>query len=506
MRPEDVKPLFERVGAFRNGHFVYASKRHGRDYVNKDAAFTKVKEMRRLTLALALRFKGANAEVVIGPAIGGALIAQQVAGHLCDWTGREVDSVFAEKDGSGGFVIKRGYGALIKGRRVLVTEDVLTTGASARKTVDAVKAAGGEVVGVGAFVNRDGVTAESLGVPRLETLLFHSLAAYAAEDCPLCREGVPVNADLGHGAAYIAERQAAIIAAEEAKDAAREVGQGDGGAEEPRVIEMATVSAETLPAGEGARVVTLDTACGPRMQVEPKDRIIYALDADSHERASPLARMIAPHVGGIKVGLEALSSIGLPQAVSMVSNAGAAVMVDGKFHDIPNTMRAAVAALVKRRVGMFTVHASAGRAGMAAAAEAKGNALALAVTVLTSMDDADCVSTYHSDVRTKVLRFAQDAKESGMDGIVCSAADLVHLGPFARANRMILATPGIRPASAAQGDQKRIVTPTDAIRLGAHFLIIGRPITEAREEDGGPAEAVRRIADEIRVALALKGR
>jgi orotate phosphoribosyltransferase len=140
-------------------------------------------------------------DVVIAPAIGGVILASHTALHL------KVLSAYAEKDGDDGFVIKRGYDTAIDGKRVLIVEDILNTGGSVKKVVDAVRRHSGTVVGVGALCNRGGVTTEDLKVPKLKSLVNMPLEVYDESECPLCVSEVPINTKLGKGREYLARKK-----------------------------------------------------------------------------------------------------------------------------------------------------------------------------------------------------------------------------------------------------------------------------------------------------------
>jgi orotidine-5'-phosphate decarboxylase len=173
------------------------------------------------------------------------------------------------------------------------------------------------------------------------------------------------------------------------------------------------------------------------------------------------------------------------------------LFLDLKLHDIPNTVAGGVRAVADLKPALLTIHAGGGSAMMRAAVEAARETSPLtkmiAVTILTSLDDGDLDAMgYRDPVETQVLRLARLAQEAGVDGVVCSPREVAALrrqcgGDF------ILVVPGIRPAAAALGDQKRVMTPKDAIAAGASRLVIGRPITEAAD----PAEAARAIAAEV---------
>lgn len=227
--------------------------------------------------------------------------------------------------------------------------------------------------------------------------------------------------------------------------------------------------------------------------MEPKDRIIVALDVDSLETAAALVEVLAPHVGTFKIGLELITAVGGPDAIRVLQAMGARIMYDAKFHDIPNTMAGATRQASVWGVDMFTAHASAGYAALKATAEAKGASKFLAVTVLTSIDEAESIALFGTVPRRRVEEMAEQALLAGADGIVCSPRELAVL----KDKKCLKVTPGVRPAWAAAGDQKRVMTPAEAIAAGAHYVVIGRPILKPPSEIGSPAEAAKRIAEEI---------
>ncbi len=205
MTEADVLDLLERVGAFRAGHFVFTSGRHGDKYINKDAIYPYTRETSALCKAFAQQFKDERVDVVVGPAIGAAILSQWTAYHLSDMNGRDVFGVYADKDGAGGFVLRRGYDRLVKDKRVLVVEDLMTTGGSVHKVIDVIRAAGGEVVGVGAICNRGRVRVEDIGSPpRLVALVNVELDSWEGEACALCERKIPVNTEIGHGKTFVA--------------------------------------------------------------------------------------------------------------------------------------------------------------------------------------------------------------------------------------------------------------------------------------------------------------
>lgn len=231
--------------------------------------------------------------------------------------------------------------------------------------------------------------------------------------------------------------------------------------------------------------------------ISPKDRIIVALDTPSLKQAVEWAEKLSAFVGYFKVGLELLTASGAPQVVSELHKIGARLFFDGKFNDIPNTIAGAVASVSKLGVEMFDVHASIGPEAMRAAAAEKGTSKALAVTVLTSLDDATSLSIFGAPAEQKVLQFALEAAANGMDGIVCSPKELHLFKSHPALQNLWKVTPGVRPHWAVVGDQKRHMSPAKAIEQGATHLVIGRPITEPPKEVGGPVEAAKRIVAEL---------
>jgi orotate phosphoribosyltransferase len=205
MTEADVLDLLERVGAFRAGHFVLTSGRHGDKYINKDAIYPSTRETSALCKTFAAHFKDERIDVVIGPAIGAAILSQWTAHHLTEMNGRDVLSVYADKDGAGGFVLKRGYDRLVKGKRALIVEDLMTTGGSVKKVIDVAYSAGAEVAGVAAICNRGGVKAADIGnPPKLVSLVSIQLDSWEGSACALCERKIPVNTEIGHGKAFVA--------------------------------------------------------------------------------------------------------------------------------------------------------------------------------------------------------------------------------------------------------------------------------------------------------------
>src|SRR3569832_1571511 len=207
MTDADVLELLQKVGAIRAGHFVFTSGLHADTYVNKDAIYPYTRETSRLCREIAERFKDAGIEVVIGPAVAASILAQWTAYHLSELSGKDVFAVYADKDGQGGFIIKRGYDKVIAGKKTLIVEDLTTTGGSIKKVVDAARAAGADVVGAMALCNRGNVTAEQVGNPgKFDSLLTVQLDQWAEAECDLCKRGIPVNTEVVHGKDFLAKK------------------------------------------------------------------------------------------------------------------------------------------------------------------------------------------------------------------------------------------------------------------------------------------------------------
>lgn len=212
--------------------------------------------------------------------------------------------------------------------------------------------------------------------------------------------------------------------------------------------------------------------------------VIVALDFDNMPEAKLFVNKLNPNDCRLKVGKEMFTLFG-PDWVKYLIDLDFDIFLDLKFHDIPNTVAKAVGAASKLGVWMTNVHASGGADMIAAAKDAANSGthcpLLTAVTVLTSMDERQFSSVYNSrDIPSKVLELAQLAQTSGADGVVCSAREATILRN-ALSRDFCLVTPGIRPVGASHDDQKRIMTPIDAINIGVDYLVIGRPITQSND-------------------------
>ena len=224
--------------------------------------------------------------------------------------------------------------------------------------------------------------------------------------------------------------------------------------------------------------------------------VIVALDYSGAPAALDLARRLSPKLCRVKVGKELFTSSG-PALVEQLQHLGFEVFLDMKFHDIPNTVAGAVRAAAELGVWMVNVHVSGGRRMMAAAREAvtafPHPPLLIGVTVLTSMSNADLSELGYSEgTEDRVLRLAGLAAESGLDGVVCSALEASAVRD-ARGSDFCLVTPGIRIAGDSEGDQRRVVTPPEALAMGADYLVIGRSITSAAD----PLAALERVRHQL---------
>ena len=230
-------------------------------------------------------------------------------------------------------------------------------------------------------------------------------------------------------------------------------------------------------------------------KIAPRDRLIVALDLPSVEAAEAVIGKLGDSVTFYKIGYQLAYAGGLP-LISRLAGSGKKVFADLKLHDIGNTVARGVESIAKSGATFLTVHAYPQT--MKAAVEARGPSLKiLAVTVLTSYDDGDLhAAGYRLNVSDLVEARAQQAQVLGVDGIVCSAEEAARLHKIL-GHQMHLVTPGIRPAGAATGDQKRIMTPGRAIAAGADYLVVGRPIVEAAD----PRAAAESIHAEIAQSL-----
>ncbi len=234
----------------------------------------------------------------------------------------------------------------------------------------------------------------------------------------------------------------------------------------------------------------------PKVPSNPKDRLIVALDVSSVAEARKIVATLGQQISTYKVGKQLFISAG-PDLIRELVDSGHKVFLDLKFHDIPNTVAAAIREAAKLKVSMLTVHAPGGekmlRAAVAAAEESPRPPLVLAVTVLTSLQDDDLRQLGISGrVLDQVLRLAALARNAGCGGVVAAAPEASELRREL-GDGFAIVTPGVRSAGTDHGDQARVVTPSEAIRSGATHIVVGRPITAASD----PAEVAQAILKEI---------
>src|SRR5512147_3048769 len=238
-----------------------------------------------------------------------------------------------------------------------------------------------------------------------------------------------------------------------------------------------------------------------RKQGSMRERLIVALDVDTSEQATDLVRQLAAEVGMFKIGKQ-LFTHGGPQAVRQIQELGGEIFLDLKFHDIPNTVAKAAIEATRLGVKMFNVHASGSLEMMRMTVKEVKRVcrqqnlrkpIMLAVTVLTSLnqDDLERVGVERK-VADQVVRLALLTKEAGMDGVVASPHEVADIRE-ACGRRFVIVTPGIRPLAGNRNDQQRVMTPADAIAAGVDYIVVGRPIVEAKD----PVSAAREIVAEM---------
>jgi orotidine-5'-phosphate decarboxylase len=232
--------------------------------------------------------------------------------------------------------------------------------------------------------------------------------------------------------------------------------------------------------------------------IDPREQLIVALDLPSAEAAEAMISRLGDSVIFYKIGYQLAFAGGLPLAEKLAQT-GKKVFLDLKLHDIGNTVAHGVKSVAKLGATFLTVHAYPQTMHAAVDARHGTNLRILAVTVLTSYDDADIAAAgYDFTVSELVAERAAQARDIGVDGLVCSAEEAAMLRPLA-GQGMVLVTPGIRPPEAEKGDQKRVMTPAEAIKAGADYLVVGRPIVAASD----PKQAAEAIVADI--ASAVRG-
>ncbi len=241
--------------------------------------------------------------------------------------------------------------------------------------------------------------------------------------------------------------------------------------------------------------------------IPAKDRIVVALDVETSAQALALVEKLRGLVGMFKIGKQLFTAAG-PDIVRQVVGLGEKVFLDLKFHDIPNTVASAGVEAARLGVSIFNVHALGGSAMMRATVDAINAAaerenlakpLILAVTILTSHDQLSLREIgLERSIQEQVLRLAQLAATSGINGVVASPLEIAPLRATLENPNFVILTPGVRPTGAVLNDQKRVMTPGDAVKAGADYLVIGRPITGAEN----PVAAAQKISEEIEQAVA----
>ncbi|MDP2788864.1 MAG: phosphoribosyltransferase family protein [bacterium] len=202
---EEVNQILEKTGAvIRDSHFVYVSGKHSSIYVNKDYIYPHIKYVSRIAEIIAEKHKNKPIEVVVGPSIGGIILSQWVAYHLSRMKDKEILSVYTEKQPDKNQIFTRGYGQFVKGKNVLVVEDIVTTGGSVKKVINSVDKAGGKVLAACCIVNKDPehINPGFIGVP-FDYLTIVGVDVYDEKNCPLCKQNVPINIKIGHGKNFL---------------------------------------------------------------------------------------------------------------------------------------------------------------------------------------------------------------------------------------------------------------------------------------------------------------
>jgi orotidine-5'-phosphate decarboxylase len=250
--------------------------------------------------------------------------------------------------------------------------------------------------------------------------------------------------------------------------------------------------------------------------MQAHERIIVPLDNMSSSQALKVMTEIGPFVGLAKVGLELhhrmtaelYTASTLKQAANHLRDQrnfwrqyGSRTMWDGKFDDIPETVGNAMKAVADLNPFFCTVHASAGLNALLKAQEWRGRVRPLGVTVLTSFDDENCISIFGQSPEEKVMQFADLLLAAQVPGIVCSPKEITFLRSYDRYHQLTFVIPGIRPEWALANDQKRIMSPREAIAAGADYLVIGRPILAPPKDIGSPRDAIKLIVEEIEQGL-----
>ena len=200
----NIGDILDKTNSVTYGHFVGTSGLHLPAYINKDLIISHPKYASEIGKLFAQKFKNKNIDVVVAPAVAGIALSGWVAYHLGKLDKKEILSLFTEKDQNNNQIFKRGYDKIVKNKKVLIIEDVTTKGSSVKKIIKAVKVAGGKIVAVGVMVNRDPelVNSRALGVPFF-ALKVLKIPSYKAKRCPMCKKGIRIDTQLGHGSKFL---------------------------------------------------------------------------------------------------------------------------------------------------------------------------------------------------------------------------------------------------------------------------------------------------------------
>ncbi len=205
----DVIEILKKVGTvLENSHFVGTSGLHFNTYINKDFLYPHTKETSKIGKLFAEKYKDKNVEVVVGPALGGIILSQWTAHHLSEMCNKEVLAVYTEKSQDGGQIFTRGYENYVKGKRILIVDDIVTTGGSLQKAIEGVKKAGGNIVGILVMINKNPKNIDNaiLGIP-FYALGEMEVETYNEKECPLCKAGVSINTKVGHGKKFLESKK-----------------------------------------------------------------------------------------------------------------------------------------------------------------------------------------------------------------------------------------------------------------------------------------------------------
>lgn len=209
MTGDEVLDIFKKTGGYISGsHIIYTSGKHGEAYLNKDAIYPHTEEISAICAEIARRFKDKGVEIVAAPALGGIILSQWTAYHLTNISKKEILGVYTEKTPDKNQIFTRGYDKLVKGKKVLVVEDITTTGGSVVKVIKSVREAGGKVIAVCVLVNRDPekINSKTMGVP-YSSLAEVKMQAWEEKDCPLCKKDLPINTVVGKGRQYLEQKK-----------------------------------------------------------------------------------------------------------------------------------------------------------------------------------------------------------------------------------------------------------------------------------------------------------